>query len=331
MPDTPQPPYFDSAKRVWILSRYADVLAALQHPHLWPVGGGERAIEAESRDEVGRLKMRSDVLARFSHAKLTEWRPLMHAEAVRILTSLPTGQPVDLFREFALPWGLTVAVLATGANPDDREKLGALSTRVFAATGAPDDSPLRADAAAATAELEAVFQNRSVPLGEPSFVALSQTMARLLTSCWHALASHPEAYARLRAQPELMPAGVEEMLRYAGIVRRVYRRSRAAVELGGVVIPQGDLVALMLATANCDPAQFPDPDRLDVTRPVPSHFSLGYGRNSCVGGNPVRMALAVATNVLVTTFRAAKLARQPEWTAGSGFLFPKSLDVTLIS
>jgi hypothetical protein len=156
-------------------------------------------------------------------------------------------------------------------------------------------------------------------------------MASLLTSCWHALASHPEAYARLRAQPELMPAGVEEMLRYAGIVRRVYRRSRAAVELGGVVIPQGDLVALMLATANCDPAQFPDPDRLDVTRPVPSHFSLGYGRNSCVGGNPVRMALAVATNVLVTTFRAAKLARQPEWTAGSGFLFPKSLDVTLIS
>ncbi len=167
MTEPHQPPYFDSAKRVWILSRYADVLAALQHPHLWPVGGGEREIEAESRDEVGRLKMRGDVLARFSQANLAEWRPLdVQSEAVRILESLPTGRPVDLFREFTLPWGLTVAMLATGANPADHEKLGALSTRVFAATGASDDSPLRADAAQATAELgKGVFQERFGSLG----------------------------------------------------------------------------------------------------------------------------------------------------------------------
>jgi cytochrome P450 len=331
MTEPHQPPYFDSAKRVWILSRYADVLAALQHPHLWPVGGGEREIEAESRDEVGRLKMRSDVLARFSQANLAEWRPLMQSEAIRILNLLPAGRPVDLFREFTLPWGLTVAMLATGANPADREKLGALSTRVFAATGASDDSPLRADAAQATAELEGIFQHGPIPLGEPTFVALSQTMARLLASCWHALVSHPEAYAKLRAQPALMPAGVEEMLRYSGIVRRVYRRSTAAVELGGVTIPQGDLTALMLATANRDPAQFPDPDRLDITRPVPSHFSLGYGRNSCVGGNPVRMAVAVATSVLITTFRSVKLARESDWRTGSGFQFPTAVEVMVLS
>jgi cytochrome P450 len=331
MTDPHQPPYFDSAKRVWILTRYADVLAALQHPHLWPVGGGAREIEAESRDEVGRLKMRSDVLARFSPANLAEWRALMQSDAVRIMHSLPTDRPVDLFREFTLPWGLTVAILATGSNPADREKLGALSTRVFAATGASDDSPLRPDAAQATAELEGIFQNGSIPLGEPTFVALSQTMARLIASCWHALASHREAFAKLRTQPELMPAGVEEMLRYSGIVRRVYRRSTAPVELGGVSIPQGDLTALMLATANRDPAQFSDPDRLDVTRPVPSHFSLGYGRNSCVGGNPVRMALAVATTVLVTTFTGANLTGEVEWRSGSGFLFPATVDVTLIS
>jgi cytochrome P450 len=121
------------------------------------------------------------------------------------------------------------------------------------------------------------------------------------------------------------------MLRYAGIVRRVYRRSTADVEVGGVVIPQGDLTALMLATANRDPAQFPEPDRLDVSRPVPSHFALGYGRNSCVGGNPVRMAVAIATTVLVTTFSGAKLTSQTSWTSGSGFLFPTSVDVTFIS
>jgi cytochrome P450 len=329
MPEPPQPPYFDSAKRVWILSRYADVLAALQHPHLWPVGGGDRQIETESRDEAGRLKLRGDVLARFSQTNLAEWRPRMESEALRILPALPTGCPVDLFREFALPWCLTAAMLATGADPADREKLGALSTRVFAATGAPEDSPLRAAAASATAELESIFQH--IPLGEPMFVALSQTTARMLSSCWYALAGHPREYAKLHAQPELMPAAVEEMLRYSGIVRRIYRRATATVELGDVTISQGELVALMLATANRDPAQFRSPDELDITRPVASHFSLGYGRNSCVGGNPVRMAIAVATAALVSTFRAVALTGEPEWRSGSGFLFPVSVDVTLFS
>jgi len=322
MPEPPQPAYFDSAKSVWILSRYADVLAALQHPHLWPVVEGDR-------DEVGRLKLRSDVLARFSQAQLAEWRPQMEAEAVRILRALPSGNPVDLFREFALPWGLTIAMLATGAHPADREKLGALSTRVFAATGAAEDSPLRADAASATAELEGLFRN--IPLGEPTFVALSQTTARLLGSCWFALAGHPSEFAKLRARLDLMPAGVEEMLRYSGIVRRIYRRATADVDIGGVTIPSGELAALMLASANRDPAQFRDPDRLDVTRPLTSHFSLGYGRNSCMGGNPVRIAMAVATGALVSTFSAMELTAEPEWRTGSGFSFPTSVEVTLLA
>ena len=322
MPEPPQPAYFDSAKPVWILSRYADVLAALQHPHLWPVGEG-------GRDELGRLKMRGDVLARFSQIQLAEWRPRMEVEATRILRSLPTSRPVDLFREFTLPWGLTIAMLATGADPADREKLGALSTRVFAATGAAEDSPLRADAASATAELEGLFQH--IPLGEPTFVALSQTTARLLANCWFALASHPGESAKLRARPELIPAGVEEMLRYAGIVRRVYRRATADLELGGAAISSGQLVALMLASANRDPAQFRDPDRLDVTRPVASHFSLGYGRNSCVGGNPVRIAIAVATSALLYSFSGIELSGEPEWRTGSGFSFPASVEVTLLA
>jgi len=222
-----------------------------------------------------------------------------------------------------------VAMLANGADSADREKLGALSTRVFAATGAAEDSPLRADAASATTELEGLFEH--VPLGEPTFVALSQTMARLLGSCWFALAGHPSEFAKLRTRPELMPAGVEEMLRYAGIVRRVYRRATSDVELGGAAIPRGGLVALMLASANRDPAQFPDPGRLDVTRPVASHFSLGYGRNSCVGGNPVRVAIAVATSALVSIFSAMELSSEPELRTGSGFSFPAEVEVTLLA
>ena len=61
-------------------------------------------------------------------------------------------------------------------------------------------------------------------------------------------------------------------------------RARTGVDLGGVRIPEGDRVLLMLAAANRDPAQFPDPDRLDLTRRATGQVALGMGRNSCVGG-----------------------------------------------
>ena len=327
-PDRPQAPYFDSAGGAWIFSRYADVLALLQHPQLWPVGG-DREIQPEPRDDAGRLKVRAAVLARFSQTHLAEWRPCMEAEAHRILESFPTDRPVDLFREFALPWGLTLAILATGADARDRARLGDLSTRVFAATGAGDDSPLRADAASATGELERIFENGPVPMGEPTFVALSQTVPRLLANAWLALVLHPGEYARLRACPDLMSGAVEELLRYSGIVRRVFRRSTAIVEIGGVTIAEGELVTLMLASANRDPGQFPDPDRLDIGRPVAGHVSLGSGRNSCVGAIPVRMAISAATGALVAGFAAAELSSTGEWRTGSGFWFPASVNVRL--
>ena len=126
-----------------------------------------------------------------------------------------------------------------------------------------------------------------------------------------------------------MPGAIEELLRYAGIVRRVFRRATANVDLGGVSIAEGELAVLMLASANRDPEQFPDPDRLLLARPVTSHVSLGTGRNSCVGAMLIRMAASVATGALTSTFAEAQFSRVGEWRMGSGFCFPGSVYVTL--
>ncbi|HXS94213.1 MAG TPA: cytochrome P450 [Candidatus Limnocylindrales bacterium] len=328
-PDAPRPAYFDDAKGAWVLSRYADVLAGLQHPQLWNVGAGQKIVR-DSRDEAGRLKLRADVLARFSPARLTQWRPQAEEEARTILNAL-SCRTADLLSEFALPWGLSLAMFATGMCAEERERLGALSRRVFAATGEKDGSPVLEDAAIATKELESVFEKASVPMGEPTFVAFSQTLPRLLSNSWLALLRHPAEFARLRESPELMPGAVEELLRYGGVVRRVYRRSTAAVEIGGATIKEGDLVMLMLASANRDPEQFADPNRLDVTRSIATQVSLGSGRNSCVGAGPIRMALAVATAALVSMFKEARLENAGAWHVGSGFWFPSSINVTLLA
>ena len=331
-PPRPQAPRFDPAQNAWVLSRYPDVWAALREPHLWPVSG-KREIQPETREDDGRLKQRAAMLEALSAARLEEWRPRLEALTFSALDRLPTDREVDLFGDFTLPWGLTLAMLVTGADPAGSRRLADLGGRVFAATGESADAALRADAAAATAELERIFASGPIPMGEPAFVALSQTLPRLLANAWLALVRHPEEFARLRAQPELMPGAIEELLRYAGIVRRVFRRATANVDLGGVCIAQGDLAVLMLASANRDPEQFPDPDRLLLTRPVTSHVALGTGRNSCVAALLIRMAASVATGALTSIFAEAQFSGVEEWGVpsgpGSGFCFPASVYVTL--
>ena len=331
-PMTPEPPQaarFDAAQQAWILSRYADVWAALREPNLWPVSG-KREIVRDGREGDGRLQQRAPMLEAIAGARVEEWRPRLEAVTQGMMENLAREGEVELLGDFLLPWGLSLAMMVTGAGASERVRLGELSTRVFAATGAEHkDAALKADAAAATAELERIFEGGPVPMGEPAFVALSQTLPRLLANAWVAVARHPAEFARLRACPALLPGAIEELLRYAGIVRRIFRRAIAPVELGGVTIAEGKLAALMLASANRDPEQFPDPNRLDVGRAVSSHVALGTGRNSCVGAMLIRMAAGVATGSLAERFVEFGTCRVGEWRTGSGFCFPASVHVTL--
>ena len=264
-PPCPEAPHFDPAQGAWVLSRYADVLAAFREPRLWPVGA-RRDDPPGIRDEAAHDRVAAETMAALSPATLAGWQAQIEPLAHRLLEQLPTDRAVDLVGEFAQPWSLAVAVLVTGADAADGERLAALARQVSAAAAEPDDSALQSRAAAATAELERCFEKRTMPLGEPAFVAPSQTLPCFLANAWLALLRHPEELARLRAQPDLLPGAMDELLRYAGLVRQLFPGAAADVDLGGVRIAKGERVILMLAAANRDPAQFREPDRLDVTR-----------------------------------------------------------------
>jgi cytochrome P450 len=327
-PPAPQPAYFDAECGAWVLSRYADVLGAFRHPCVWPIAARGKD-QAKTRDEIGRLRVRPQSLEALSAARVAEWQaraePLARSAAAR----LATDRPVDLLTEFALPWCFEVALMVLQADPRDSARLEDLGARVFAATGAPDGSELRPIAAEATAELERIFQDGPMPMGEPTFVAISQTLPRLLANIWMALLENPDELTRLRARPSLLPGCVEELLRHAGIVRRVWRQALADLELGGVKIAAGERILLMLASANRDPAQFPEPDRLDLDRSVTGQLALGSGRNSCVGNLVIRMGVAVSTAALLAEFHEIELYATPEWRVGSGDSFPTSVPVRL--
>lgn len=110
---------------------------------------------------------------------------------------------------------------------------------------------------------------------------------------------HPEVIDRLRQQPDLMPSAIEEVLRYASPVWRIARVTTADVTLGQVRIPADTVVFAWLASANRDSAQFPDPNRFDITRSPNRHVAFGHGIHFCVGAPLARLEASIALPLMI--------------------------------
>ena len=132
----------------------------------------------------------------------------------------------------------------------------------------------------------------------------NDTTMNLLSGAIAALLGHPEQLAVLRANPQLMRSAVDELLRFtAPAINALQRLTLAPVELGGVTIPEGEIVILSLASANRDPEATPEhPDALDLTRRKPAHVSFGHGIHFCLGAHLARAQTEIAIDRLFTRF-----------------------------
>jgi len=130
-------------------------------------------------------------------------------------------------------------------------------------------------------------------------VAGNETTTNLIGNVVNALLEHPDQAARVAADPALVPALVEEGLRYDTPVQVVFRTATADAELHGVRIPKGAIVAVFLGSANRDERRFPDPDRLDVTRDPRGFPGFGFGKHFCLGASLARLETRVALETLV--------------------------------
>jgi cytochrome P450 len=102
---------------------------------------------------------------------------------------------------------------------------------------------------------------------------------------------HPDEWARLQRDPALIKTASEEVLRYDGTVKATFRAIGADIELGGKQLRAGERALLVLASANRDPARFPDPDRFDITRSPNPHVAFGNGIHICLGAPLARLEL----------------------------------------
>ena len=123
------------------------------------------------------------------------------------------------------------------------------------------------------------------------------------------LSDHPGEVAKLRADPELIPGAVEELLRCSRLGGLPPARvTREDVQIGGVLIPAGEPVMPLFGTANRDPSAFNDPDRFDVTRDAASHLAFGAGVHQCLGAQLARVELQEAFRGLIGGLPGLRLA-----------------------
>jgi len=253
----------------------------------------------------------------------------MEVSAGELLVQLDAGRTVDLLEDYGRPWCSAVAVIVSGADPEDVDRLRSLARMASESAADPHDARAKVRARRASAELR-----RSLPPGPSSlrgagFVALSQTLLSLLANMWAALAVHPEEFARLHGIAGLSARGIDELLRYAGVPAILYRLAEQEIRFPEADIGAGQRVVLKLASAHRDSEVYPDPERLDLNRIGPPPLCLGLGDHSCVGAGLIRMATAVATGALTKRFDSIQVIEPWELEGGEVFRTPKSLRVVL--
>jgi cytochrome P450 len=314
------------------------------------------------RDPPDHTRLRSLVNRAFTPRVIEGMRGQIQAVVDRLLDRVERRGHMDVIADLAYPLPVTVICDMLGVPVGDHEQMRDWSSdiiRSLDAIGIPSDDSVvergrvgrrgiaeyfrallperrrhpRADLLSSLIAVEE--QDDRLTEGELLatcvllFIAGHETTVNLIGNGTLALLRHPDQLARLRREPGLVPNAVEELLRYDSPVQRTARIAIEDVEVAGQPIAKGTMVVTALGAANRDPAQFPDPDRLDVARKEPRHISFGYGIHFCLGAPLARVEGQLALGTLLRRAPGLALAEpSPEWRESSVLRGLKRLRVT---
>ncbi len=315
-----------------------------------PEGSG-LAVSMLFRDPPDHTRLRALVSKAFTPRVVETLRGHIQAIVDRLLERVAGASQMDVIDELAYPLPVTVISELLGVPVGDGETVKEWSrdiARALDAIALPVGSEVIERGRHATDEMADYFRGLSEErrhrpgpdllsglveaeeagdrLSEREllatcillYVAGHETTVNLIGSGLLALLQHPAERLRLQDNPGLLPAAIEELLRYDGPVQRTGRMAACDTEIGGVPIPKGSLVLGLLGAANRDPAHFADPDRLDLGRDEPRHLAFGSGIHYCLGAPLARLEAQVAIGTVLRRFPALALAgERPTWRPSS--------------
>jgi cytochrome P450 len=327
----------------WLVTGYAEARAAMTDPRLIkaPIPHMTEARRAKMRETPGitthmlqrdgadHARLRRLVSAAFTKRRIDGLEPSIQRTTDALLDGLAARSgPVDLIEEFAYPLPMTVICELLGV-PDDLRPVLRHGTEAMAhAVAISDEVLLPAIDALAAALRDLVALKRKEPgddflsaliavrdggdvLSEDELSSMAwlllaaghETTVNLIGNGVHALLAHPDQLDLLRQDATLIPAAVEELLRWCGPVQVPFPLvATAPLQLGDVAIAAGEIVLPALLAANRDPSHVDDPARLDVTRDDHSHVAFGHGIHHCLGAPLARLEARIAFDTLLRRF-----------------------------
>lgn len=287
-------------------------------------------------DDPEHNAQRRMLIPSFSLKRTEGLRPRIQATVDRLLDAMEAaGPPAELVSAFALPVPSVVICdllgvpyedhdffeeqsrrLLRGPTTEDTEDAlarleGYLGELIDGKRGKPGEGVLD-DLVARQAEEGGPDRQELVQLATILLVAGHETTANMISLGTYTLLRHPRRLAELRADPGLLPAAVEELLRFLSIADGMLRVAREDVEVDGTVIRAGDGVIFSTSLINRDDTVYADADALDWERPARHHVAFGFGIHQCLGQNLARTELEIALGTLLRRLPGLRLAAPAE-------------------
>lgn len=297
--------HYDSTLPFMNPPRHTGIKTPLQKPFT------NRSVQSLRPDVEGLVDELLDEMAGSSHDLMTQFATLLPINVIGSMLGVPASDRAQ-FR----PWTSRIFAIFSGGMPTlERVQTGAQSLfEMRAYLRALIEERRREPRDDLVSELIALSAADGSPMTDEVvlancvtlYTAGHETTSGFIGNAFLALFRHPGDLQRLRDDPELIPAAVEELLRYDTSVQKAWRLATEDVEISGVTIPAGDRVSALVAAANRDPDHFTDPDRLDIGRKIDRHLAFGHGTHFCLGAMLARLETVVAITAYLPRFPRAR-------------------------
>ncbi|MGI9066736.1 MAG: cytochrome P450 family protein [Pyrinomonadaceae bacterium] len=333
----------------WLITRYDDVFMVLKderfvkdwHPRtrwIHRVSGGLTR-HMLNEDGPDHTRLRTLVHKAFTPSLVERLRERIQRACDELLEDLAIHGGMDLMSGYALPLPLTIIAELLGIPAEDRSRLHRLTRSSLSASNLLGVLRALPDQRLTIRRLRQLITERRREPRDDLITALVQaeeagdklseheliatifllliagyeTTVNLIGSGALALLQHPEERERLERNPALAGSAIEEVLRYTSPLDLASQRfAREDVTVRDVNISQGDVVIVVVGSANHDETQFPDPEAFDITREPNKHLAFGQGLHFCIGAPLARMEGQIALMTLFRRFPDLRLAQEPE-------------------
>ncbi|WP_432880632.1 cytochrome P450 family protein [Kribbella sp. CA-245084] len=344
---------------VCLITGYAETRELLAHPDVVrsPLDGPHRdtvmddLINRTERHMLGanppdHTRLRKLVTAGFTRRRIDALEPRIREIATGLLDEMAVaGDRVDLVNAYSYPLPITVICELIGIPPVRREDFRQWSSVFVNASMHTAEEYVEATTLMLDIVHELIVQKQQAPtddllsgliaardggdrLSEDELTSMiflllaagHETTVSLITNGVHALLRHPDQLELLKAEPDRLPAAVEELLRYDGPLQAAIPYiAQAPIDIAGSRIEAGEVIVFALLPANRDPRKVERPDELDITRPDSAHLAFGHGIHHCLGAPLARLEGRIALGMLFERFPDLRLAepeRDPVRTPG---------------